>query len=76
MFSNLTSYFWGGGSPAPVGDVEAASATPAVADLVESVATGGDLVIVDGVGKDVPTAAALVEDEDWLMVDGQASAGE
>ncbi|XP_008473585.1 microtubule-associated protein 4 isoform X2 [Diaphorina citri] len=75
MFSNLTSYFWGGGSPAPVGDVEAASATPAVADLVESVATAGDLVIVDGVGKDVPTAAALVEDEDWLMVDGQASAG-
>lgn len=80
MFTNLTSYFWGGGSAATPAAEEmgAPSTEQAGRKLAE---TGGAAAKVAGLEEVVqdaqdPTLMTSTEEEDWLMVDSHLTAGE
>lgn len=69
MFTNLTSYFWGGGSAATPTEAVGTPSTP-----LER-AQGVPEKCVDGLVV-VPRVKELEAEEDWLMVDSHLSAGE
>lgn len=83
MFTNLTSYFWGGGSGAAPTEEVGAPSTVTPSPLVEGVPAirPDDLVVVSGV-KELEAVGsssldvAGADEEDWLMVDSHLSAGE